>query len=311
MSALRRVGAAVTALVAATALAACGQANNPAVSEQPAGAKLRLNLATKNFTESFIMSEMYKQALEFNGFTIVIRRNVGGTEILDEKLRAGEIDAYPEYTGLAASAVAGENVGGKSAAETYNLVREHYATRGVVVSEETPFENTEAVAVKKEFADATQLRTIEDLRKLPNFTFGARPEFEARQQGFAGLQSVYRLTNAQFVPVAVDARWVALDEGDVQAANVFSTDPQSADDSYVVLADTQLLFGFQHVVLLITEQMLNSLGGEKFLRVVNAVNKEVTQATVIELNTAVDIDKRDPTDVARQFLQERGLVRSG
>ena len=165
--------------------------------------------------------------------------------------------------------------------------------------------------MKKEFAEANQLHTIEDLRKLPTFTFGARPEFEARQQGFAGLQSVYRLTNGQFVQVAVDARFVALDEGDVQVANVFSTDPQLASGDYQVLEDTQRLFGFQHVVLLVNETMLNSLGGEKFMSVVNAVNKEVTQATVIELNGAVDIDKREPADVARQFLRERGLVRTG
>ena len=63
---------------------------------------------------------------------------------------------------------------------------------------------------------------------MPTFTLGARPEFEARQQGFAGLQSVYRLTNGQFVPIAADARFVALDEGDVDASNVFSTDPQLA-----------------------------------------------------------------------------------
>ena len=311
MKGLRRVGAAVAALLAVMVLASCGEVTNTAASEQPAGAKLRLNLATKNFTESFIMSEMYKQALEFNGFNIIIRKNVGGTEILDEKLRSGEIDAYPEYTGLAASAVAGENVMGKSSEETTELVRRHYSTRGVVVSEETPFEATETVTVKKEFAEANQLRTIEDLRKLPTFTLGARPEFEARQQGFAGLQSVYRLTNAKFVPVAVDARFVALDEGDVDVANVFSTDPQLAGGEHQVLEDTQRLFGFQHVVLLVNEQMLNSLGGEKFMRVVNAVNKEVTQATVIELNGAVDLDKRDPADVARQFLQERGLVRAG
>ena len=76
-------------------------------------AQLRLNLATKNFTESIIMGELYKQALEQNGFTIVLRKNVGGTEVLDEKLRSGEIDAYPEYMGLAASAVAGEDVHGQ------------------------------------------------------------------------------------------------------------------------------------------------------------------------------------------------------
>jgi osmoprotectant transport system substrate-binding protein len=309
MRRLRRVGAALTALVAVAALAACGEVSNPNASEQPAGAKLRLNLATKNFTESFIMSEMYKQALEYNGFTIVIRKNVGGTEVLDEKLRSGEIDAYPEYTDLAASAVAGENVQGKSSEETTALVREHYATRGVVVSEETPFENTETVTVKKEFAEANQLRTIGDLSKLPTFTLGARPEFAARQQGFAGLQSVYRLTNATFVPIAVDARFVALDEGDVDASNVFSTDAQLASDDYQVLEDTQRLFGYQHVVLLVNEEMLDSLGGDKFMSVVNAVNSELTQATIQELNGAVDLDQRDPADVARQFLRERGLVK--
>ena len=200
---------------------------------------------------------------------------------------------------------------GKSAEETSKLVRDHYATRGVVVSEETPFENTETVTVKTTFAQTNKLRTIEDLSKLPTFTFGARPEFEARQQGFAGLQSVYRLTNAKFVPIAVDARFVALDEGDVDASNVFSTDPQLASGDYQVLEDTQRLFGYQHVALLVNEEMLNSLGGDKFMSVVNAVNKELTQSTIIELNGAVDLDKRDPADVARQFLQQRGLVKAG
>ena len=311
MSTLRRVGAAVALLLTVVVLAACGEVKQPNASEQPAGAKLRLNLATKNFTESIIMGELYKQALEQNGFTIAIRKNVGGTEVLDEKLRSGEIDAYPEYIGLAASAVAGENVMGKSAEESSKIVRDHYATRGVVVSEETPFENTETVTVTSTFAQLHRLRTIGDLSQLPTFTLGARPEFEARQQGFAGLQAVYRLTNAKFVPIAADARFVALDEGDVDASNVFSTDPQLASDDYRVLEDTQRLFGYQHVALLVNEKMLNSLGGDKFMNVVNAVNKELTQSTIIELNGAVDLDKRDPADVARQFLQQRGLVKAG
>jgi osmoprotectant transport system substrate-binding protein len=311
MSKLRRVGAAVALLLTVVVLAACGEVKQPNASEQPAGAKLRLNLATKNFTESIVMGELYKQALEQNGFTIAIRKNVGGTEVLDEKLRSGEIDAYPEYIGLAASAVAGENVMGRSAEESSKIVRDHYATRGVVVSDETPFENTETVTVTSTFAQANKLRTIADLSNLQTFTLGARPEFEARQQGFAGLQSVYRLTNAKFVPIAADARFVALDEGDVDASNVFSTDPQLASDDYRVLEDTQRLFGYQHVALLVNEKMLNSLGGDKFMSVVNAVNKELTQSTIIELNGAVDLDKRDPADVARQFLQQRGLVKAG
>ena len=286
MSKLRRVGAAVALLLTVVVLAACGEVKNTDASEQPAGANLRLTLATKNFTESIIMGELYLQALQQNGFQVVIRKNVGATEVLDEMLRTGEIDGYPEYLSLAATEVAGENVMGKSAEETSKLVRDFYATRGMVLSEETPFENTDTVTVKAAFAQINNLRTIADLQKLPTFTFGARPEFEAREQGFAGLQSVYRLTNAKFVPIAIDARFVALDEGDVDAANVFSTDPQLASGDYQVLEDTEGLFANQHVALVVNEERLKSVGGEKYMSVVNAVNRELSQSAIIGLNGA-------------------------
>jgi osmoprotectant transport system substrate-binding protein len=311
MSKLRRVGAAVALLLTAVVLAACGEVKNTDASEQPAGANLRLTLATKNFTESIIMGELYLQALQQNGFQVVIRKNVGATEVLDEMLREGEIDGYPEYLSLAATEVAGENVMGKSAEETSKLVREFYATRGMVLSEETPFENTDTVTVKAAFAQINNLRTIADLQKLPTFTLGARPEFEAREQGFAGLQSVYRLTNAKFVPIAIDARFVALDEGDVDAANVFSTDPQLASGDYQILEDTEELFTNQHVALVVNEERLKSVGGEKYMSVVNAVNRELSQSAMIGMNGQVDLEKRNPADVARQFLQQRGLVRTG
>jgi osmoprotectant transport system substrate-binding protein len=311
MSKLRRVGAAVALLLTAVVLAACGEVKNTDASEQPAGANLRLTLATKNFTESIIMGELYLQALQQNGFQVVIRKNVGATEVLDEMLRTGEIDGYPEYLSLAATEVAGENVMGKSAEETSKLVREFYATRGMVLSEETPFENTDTVTVKAAFAQINNLRTIADLQKLPTFTLGARPEFEAREQGFAGLQSVYRLTNAKFVPIAIDARFVALDEGDVDAANVFSTDPQLASGDYQILEDTEELFTNQHVALVVNEERLKSVGGEKYMSVVNAVNRELSQSAMIGMNGQVDLEKRNPADVARQFLQQRGLVRTG
>jgi osmoprotectant transport system substrate-binding protein len=311
MSKLRRVGAAVALLLTAVVLAACGEVKNTDASEQPAGANLRLTLATKNFTESIIMGELYLQALQQNGFQVVIRKNVGATEVLDEMLREGEIDGYPEYLSLAATEVAGENVMGKSAEETSKLVRDFYATRGMVLSEETPFENTDTVTVKAAFAQINNLRTIADLQKLPTFTLGARPEFEAREQGFAGLQSVYRLTNAKFVPIAIDARFVALDEGDVDAANVFSTDPQLASGDYQILEDTEELFANQHVALVVNEERLKSVGGEKYMSVVNAVNRELSQSAMIGMNGQVDLEKRNPADVARQFLQQRGLVKAG
>lgn len=309
MSVMRRVVAAAMVLSLGM-LAACSE-NEQGASEQPAGSKLRVVLGTKNFTESAVMGELYKQALEQEGFQVVVRKNIGGTEVIDEELQDGEIDAYPEYVGLAASEVAGEDVLEKSAEETSKLARDFYATRGQVMSEETPFENTEAVAVTTSFAQDNGLRTIEDLRELKSFTFGARPEFEARDQGFAGMQSVYRLTNGEFVPVAVDARFVALFEGDVDAANVFSTDPQLESGDYRVLEDSKRLFGYQHVALVIDEEKLKSLGGDNFMNVINAVNEKLTQSTIIELNAAVDLEGQDVDDVAREFLKQRGLVQGG
>jgi osmoprotectant transport system substrate-binding protein len=116
------------------------------------------------------------------------------------------------------------------------------------------------------------------------------------------------LTNATYVPIAIDARWVALFEGDVDVANVFSTDPQLATGDFRILEDTQRLFGYQHPSLVIGEDKLATLGGERFMSIINSINRQLTQETIIDLNAAVDLDGRDPAEVARQFLRERGLV---
>lgn len=291
------------------ALAGCADAGRAGPgSVQPQGQSLKLTLGTKNFTESVITGELYAQALEDNGYQVVLRKNVGPTEVIDQELEDGDIDAYPEYLGISATVVAGEDVEGKSAEETSELARTFYESRGQVVSEETPFENVDAIATTFLFAQNHGLLEIGDLRKLKSFTLGARPEFESRQQGFAGMQSVYRLTNGKFVPVDISARYVALFEGDVDVANVFSTDPQLAGGDYRLLEDPERIFGYQHVALVIDEDKLATLGGDKFMDIINSVNEQLSQRTVIDLNAAVDLDEREPAEVAGQFLRQRGLI---
>lgn len=306
-SRMRRIAGAAALLLTSVVIAGCGEVKQPNASEQPAGSNLRLVLGTKNFTESIVMGELYKRALEQNGFQVVLRKNIGGTETIDAQLQDGDIDAYPEYIDLAATVLAGEDVLGKSREEVSKIAEDFYASRDQVMSSETPFGNPDAVAVATPFAQNNRLRTIGDLRELDSFTFGARPEFENREQGFAGLQSVYRLTNAEFVPVAIDARFVAIFEGDVDAGNIFSTDPQLKSGDYRVLEDTEGLFGYQHAALVIGEKKLDSLGGDKFIGVIDAVNKQLTQSVMIDLNAAVDLDGREPAEVAAEFLKQRNL----
>jgi osmoprotectant transport system substrate-binding protein len=291
------------------ALAGCADSGRAGPgSVQPQGESLKLTLGTKNFTESVLIGELYAQVLEDNGYQVVLRKNVGPTEVIDQELQDGDIDAYPEYLGVSATVVAGEDVEGKSAEETSQIARTFYESRGQVISEETPFENVDAIATTFLFAQNNRLREIGDLRRLQSFTLGARPEFESRQQGFAGMQSVYRLTNAKFVPVAISARYVALFEGDVDVANVFSTDPQLAGGDYRLLEDPERLFGYQHVALVIDEDKLATLGGDKFMDIIDSVNEQLSQRTVIDLNAAVELDDREPADVAAQFLRQAGLI---
>jgi osmoprotectant transport system substrate-binding protein len=299
---------AALALVLVALVAGCGEEQQEGASAQPQGTESRLTLGTKDFSEEFLLGELYQQALAAKGYKVRLRKNIGPTEVIDRELTSGAIDAYPEYLGVALTVVAREEDAGDTAAETYRLAKDFYARRGQALSEQTPFENVDAIATTQFFAQRRGLRSLPDLRMLPSFTLGARPEFADRFQGLKGLQEVYGLTNAEFKPIAIGAQYGALDEGDVETANVFTTDGQLASGEYKVLEDPKRLFGFQHVALVIDEDKLERLGGERFMRVVNAVNRRLTTSVMVEMNRDVQVDKQDEALVAERFLTEVGLL---
>jgi osmoprotectant transport system substrate-binding protein len=295
-------------MVLALPVAACGEDTTGGGSAQPQGTELQLTLGTKDFTEQFLLGELYEQALAARGYKVRLRKDIGSTEVIDTQLTSGQIDAYPEYLGVAVTVVAGEADAGSSAAETYRLATDYYAQRGQALSEQTPFENVDAIATTQVFAQQQRLTSLPDLRRLPSFTLGARPEFADRVQGLAGLQRVYGLTNAEFKPIEIGAQYQALDEGDIDTANVFTTDGQLAGGNYRLLEDPQRLFGFQHVALVIDQAALERLGGDRFMTVINAVNRRLTTSAMIEMNRDVDLEGQDEALVAERFLTGVGLL---
>jgi osmoprotectant transport system substrate-binding protein len=295
-------------MVLALPVAACGEDTTGGGSAQPQGTELQLTLGTKDFTEQFLLGELYEQALAARGYKVRLRKDIGSTEVIDTQLTRGQIDAYPEYLGVAVTVVAGEADAGSSAAETYRLATDYYAQRGQALSEQTPFENVDAIATTQVFAQQQRLTSLTDLRRLPSFTLGARPEFADRVQGLAGLQRVYGLTNAEFKPIEIGAQYQALDEGDIDTANVFTTDGQLAGGNYRLLEDPQRLFGFQHVALVIDQDALERLGGDRFMTVINAVNRRLTTSAMIEMNRDVDLEGQDEALVAERFLTGVGLL---
>jgi osmoprotectant transport system substrate-binding protein len=298
------------ALAAVLVVAGCGEEGGGGGSAQPQGGALRITLGTQNFAEVFVLGELYRQALAANGYAVDLRKNIGPTEPVDQALQSGEIDGYTAYMGTSLSVVAREESSGLDADETYRRVKAFYESRGQTVSGTTPFENVDAVATTRSFAQRHRLRTVADLRRLERFTFGAQPEYETRLQGLEGLQTVYGLTNASFRPIALGAQYRALDEGDVDSADVFTTDPSLASGDYTVLEDPERLFGSQHAGVVIDAAKLERVGREKFMRVIDDVNRRLTTDVIVGMNTAVESGQEE-ADVAARFLREAGILRGG
>jgi osmoprotectant transport system substrate-binding protein len=267
-----------------------------------------VTLGTKNFTEEFIVGALYQQALQAKGYKVVYKPNIGATEVVDKALTSGQIDAYPEYTGESAVTVGGINTTVTSAQQEYDLAKNFYAKRGQSMSAMTPFFDTDAIAVTKAYAAKYGLKTTADLKKIPHFTLGARPEFQGREQGAVGIQKDYGVKNFTFKSLALGLQYQALDSGAINAADVFTTDPQLASGKYVVLTDPKHIFGFQNVALVINTKKLNQLGGQQFMSIINQVNALLTTPAITAMNKAVAIDKQDPQTVAKTFLSANHVL---
>lgn len=297
----------------ASTSAAGGSTSSSASSSSAAGAlpgkgKPALTLGTKNFTEEFIIGELYRQELQHYGYTINYKPNIGSTEIIDKSLKSGTIDAYPEYTGESYGTVLGFNSSAPSPQAQYDKAKAAYAKRGDSMSNFTPFQDVDALAVLKSYATAHNLHAVPDLKKLPSFTLGGQPPFLGRFQGAVGMKKVYGITNMHFKPLAVGLQYTALDSHDVNVADAFSTDPQLASGKYLILTDPKHIFGFQNVALVISTSKLSQLGGQTFLNIVDKVNTLLTTPAMIALNKAVAIDKQAPGPVAHAFLKANGLL---
>lgn len=297
----------VVGLLLAAGLGACGESAEVDASQQPQGAAVRVRLGTQEFPEARVVGELWRQALATNGYAVDLRTGVGPAEDLDEALQDGDVDGYVAYTGTVLSVVAGEEVTGLDPEETYERTADFYAGQDMVMSEMTPFQNKDAVAVTDAYAQDDRLRAIGDLAGVDDVRLGARPEFEDLDLGLVGLAETYGLDDVTFVPLALGTQYAALDDGEVDAVDAFTTDPQLATGDYTLLEDPDLLFGSQNVAMVVSEDKLERIDGEAFLTVVDAVNAELTEDAMVAMNAEVT-DGREPADVARDFLRSVDLT---
>ncbi len=313
---------AVGAICAVVALAACGSSSSSSSSSGasssgggsssgsaasgPGKGKPPITIGDKNFTEEFILGDLYAQALRAKGFTVNLKPNIGSSELTDKALRAGQIDMYPEYTGVILSVLAMQTRRPASENAAYAAAQKFENSRGYTLLDKTPFFDADAMATLKPFATKNHLVTLGDLKKLKSFSLGAPPENKTRYEGLVGMKQAYGITNVNFVPLTIGLQYSALDKGSVDTANVFTTDGQLQSGKYVILTDTKHIYGYQNVAPVVSSKLL-AKEGPAFAQTLNAVSAKLTTHVMQQLNAAVDIQKVDPATVASKFLQANGL----
>ena len=312
-----RVGLLVA--LAALAVAACGSSKKSSSTSTSSGAtsstsktgpgagKPTIVLGDKNFEEEYVLGDLYQQALQAKGFTVTLKPNIGSSEITWKALTSGQIQMYPEYTGTLLSAIAGQTALPTSSQQAYTQAKAYAEKHGFTLLNATPFSDSDALGTRVAFAKKYGLVTDADLKKLGHsLTLGGAPEFATRQEGLLGLEKVYGL-NPTFKPIAIGLTYKALDSGQVQVTDVFTTDPQLTTGKYTVLTDTKKIFGFQNVAPVVKQSLLNT-EGPAFAQTINAVSALLTIPALQKMNAAVSLDKQSPAAVAHAFLVANHLA---
>ena len=266
-----------------------------------------ITVGTKNFTEAFVLGQLYKQALEAKGFKVAYKENIGSSELIDTALTSGKINFYPEYTGVLALNIAGVKPAPKTAAATYAAAKAFEEKRGYTMLRQTPFFDADSFTVLTSTARKYGLKTISDLKKVPNLSYGGYPECDKRITCLLGLKQIYGLKNIKFVQLGTIPVTKLIDSGKVTGGDIFTTEPALANPKYTALIDNKHIYGFQNVAPIVSKKIVAAYGA-KFTNAVNAVSAKLTNAAMIAMNKAVAVDKKTPAAVAGAFLKANGLA---
>ena len=287
-------------------LAACGGGGDPLATDTEREADSgTIVVGSADFTENVLLAEIYAGALEAKGVKVDTTLNIGSREAYIPALQDGSIDLIPEYTGVLA-AYFNEDASATEPDAVYEELKAALPD-GLAVLDKSDAEDKDAIAVTQETADQYGLTSISDLAKVAgDLTLGGPPEWKTRRIGVKGLEELYGAEFKSFR--ALDAGGPltvqALKNGQVDAADLFTTDPNIAANGFVVLTDPENLFAAENVVPLIAESKLSDTVSDTL----NQVSAELSTETLLALMQRVVIDKEDAADVAADFLSEHGLA---
>lgn len=296
-------------IAAVLLLAACGASNDPTApaggggaASGGAGGSSTITVGSADFSESQVLGEVYAGALKAKGVTVQTRPNIGSRDVYIKAVQDKSIDIVPEYTGSLLTFLKGK-APTQDPDAIYSTLKTTLPT-DLQVLDKSAAEDKNSMVVTKDTAAKFSLKAIGDLVAVQDqIVVAAPPEFQTREQGLVGLKAQYNFVPKDFRPLKGKAIVDALTGGQAQAANIFSTDPSIAANSFVTLDDPKLLFGSDNVVPLIRKDKVN----DTISAALNAVSAKLDTATLAGLVKEVDVDKKDASAVAKEFLTKNGL----
>lgn len=293
-------------------LAACSSSGDESGAE---GSGEPLVIATTNFSETKILASMYQQVLAAKGLEVSIKE-LTTREVIAPALSGGEVQITPEYLGSFATylnakvngpdapAIASGNV-----EETFNAALPLAAGENITLLPPSAAQDQNAFAVTKDFATANSLTTLTELGAYSQgspITLGGPPECPQRPFCQPGLEETYDVAVAQFK--ALDAGGPltisALTQGTIEVGLVFSSSGSVAANNLVVLDDDKGLQTAENILPAVYTPALT----DEISAALDSVSQVLTTDELQSLNEMVEVDRMDPEEVARQFLQDNGLI---
>jgi osmoprotectant transport system substrate-binding protein len=291
-------------IVTAAIMVACNSSGSNENAKQP------VRVGSKDFTEEFILGEMYALILENSGLEVERKFNLGGTPVAQTALETNQIDLYPEYTGTALLTVLKLPVNSDRQVVYDTVAKEYKEKFNLVWLDPAPMNNTQALAMTQEGAQKYGIKTISDMvAKASQLTIVTTPEFQEREDGLPGLKRVYGdFDFKKLTPVDAGLRYEALIKGEADVVEAFGTDGQISAYNLVVLEDDKGLFPPYQVAPIVRQEALDA--NPVIRDALNALAPKLTDDTMRRLNNEVDGNKREPADVAKEFLTQEGLLKS-
>lgn len=287
-------------VLSATVLSACGGGNS-------GGPKIQIG--SKDFTEQYILGNMYEILLDDAGFDADYS-SAGGTNENHDAIVNGEIDIYPEYLGSSLLTILGmEFDPNMSADEIYTTVEESYADQfNLAVLEPTSYNNTYVLTMPKDKAQELGIETVSDLSsQASDLVFGTTQEFTERQDGLPGLKNAYGGFNfGEIVALDPGLLYSGIEEGEIDVTTGFGTDGQIAAYDLLILEDDKNFWPPYPAAPVVRQEILDE--HPEIADKLNQLSAQLDEETMQTLNWEVTGEQKEADTVAREFLEEKGLI---